>query len=151
MGEKGYAMEWLVFGRGSHVDHGITRKHWLWIDSLESIRSSRGYKEHVLDLPEGLSPVEDVLHLDVPEEEAFYRVRGSRKRLSRVCRRPPTPTRRVVVVLNGRQVVTAYGSRHEFSIPPAPGGSRYRKSSRQEKEAAKSFWKKAALSYKGRY
>tara|TARA_R100001594_G_C4036921_1_gene262413 strand:- start:1546 stop:1968 length:423 start_codon:yes stop_codon:yes gene_type:complete len=132
-----------------HDDHGLTKGHKEWLQNHPEVIASKAFTILTLDMPEELDPLPDDLHLDVPEHEVYYAIRGSRRCASRMCKRPSKLSRKIVVILappykNGDQVViTAYGSANGLS-PREPGDTSI--SSWEELQTSRKFWATAALS-----
>ncbi len=99
---------------------------------------------YMVDLP----PVPCALHMDVPEDEAFYARRGEREWESRMCKRPTRKVREVTIIAGphpddadaGMVLFTMYGGPE---APREPGDPSLKG---KALKAAKVFWSSAALS-----
>ena len=143
-------MSTLIRKPGHADGHGLNDAHWDWLRSHPAITSSTGFFIGVLDMPDHLDSLPDSLHLNVPESECRYEIRGNRKCASRVCDRKPVPARRVCVIMSAPDVnsdsflYTAYGT-NRVSIAPKEPGDRSIESWEEQLKSRK-FWYDAALS-----
>lgn len=92
----------MLINERSHLDHGLGDAHVALIRALFGDRD-RFFLETV-ELPEGLDDLMSGLHgplagdEPVPDCECWHAVRGGRPGPSRLCSRPPRPTRLMTVV-----------------------------------------------------
>jgi hypothetical protein len=133
----------------SHADHRLTPEHLAWLCERFADRQAF-FIEEVL-LPGRLPSVECGLHgpkagdAPVLEEEVTYVTRGEREGKSRMCKRPPRPTRTLTVVAgpHGEEpciLYTAYGGPQ---APREPFDSSLDERAKRESEM---FWSAHALS-----
>lgn len=133
----------------SHVDHGLTPEHLAWI--LERCAAQTAFFITTLELPSHLPPLMCGLHgpatgdEPIPDSECHREVRGERPGPSRLCGRPPKPTRLVTIVAgpDGEEpcvLYTAYGGPQAPREPWDPGLDD------EGRVEAESFWSRHALS-----
>ena len=137
----------MIINSESHLDHGLTAAHIAFL--LEQCAGRDAFFIETFELPEELPSVPCGLHgplvggAPVPEAEVFYRKRGEREGLSRLCSRPPQQVRQLTVIAGPHGDIpcllyTAFGGpvapREPFDAPE------------EEKQASVEFWEQHALS-----
>ena len=138
----------VIDSQKTHL-HDCTVEHFDWFRSLEEIQDDRGFTILEKQIPAYLGSLDDGLHLNVPEDEVFYKVRGNRSCASRLCKREPKQTQNIVIIYgpadeNGeRMLYTAYGSQNGCA-PREPGDTSIE--SWEGVQESREFWKNAALS-----
>lgn len=128
----------------SHLDHDLTPAHVAWLTSHFADRT--GFFLETVELPAELPPLTCALHgplvgdAPVPESEVSYRRRGDRPGASRLCARPPRPTR-LLTVIAGPEGEDPFGGpaapREPFDLSLGGG---------EVLEASRAFWSEHALS-----
>lgn len=108
----------LTFSAESHLDHGLSPAHVVWL--LHRFSDRDAFFIETAELPADYAPLRCALHGPlvggdpVPESEVFYQVRGDRPGRSRGIARESQETRLVTVIAgptdDGSCVIyTAYG------------------------------------------
>lgn len=134
----------------SHLDHGLTAAHVAWLE--RRFVSRTGFFLETVELPAELPPLTCALHgplvgdAPVPESEVTYRRRGDRPGASRLCARPPRPTRLLTVIAGPEGedpcvLYTAFGGPAAPREPCDPGLA-----DGELREASRAFWAEHALS-----
>jgi hypothetical protein len=134
----------------SHLDHALTPAHLEWL--LWRFRDRQEFFLETIELPPELPSLECGLHgplvgdPPVPETEVTYLVRGQRSGPSRLCARPPRPTRLLTVIAgpDGEEPCVLYTA---FGGPAAPReGFDVSLQSDEVQQASRAFWEEHALS-----
>lgn len=141
----------LVITPATHLDHGLTKEHLLWLKAeLDELISAERIPEDkvrigTLTLPPELEHLYTGLIEDVPEIEVRYAVREGRKYASRLCTRLHVETRELSYVFGPDGDVpytlyTAYGGKLGTQEPGDPSISSW-----ELLEHARAFWATHAL------
>lgn len=140
----------LTFSKETHLDHGLTPAHLLYI--AERFADRDGFFIETVQLPESLPALACTMYgpaagdAPVPETDVHYAVRGARKYVSRLVTLPPRLTRTMTVIAgphgaNTCVLYTAYGG----EMAPREPGEYPADDMSDEASLSRRFWAKHAL------
>ena len=135
----------MIKHSASHLDHSLTEAQVTYL--LERFADRQAFFVEIVELPEELGTVPCGLYGpimgDPPVRDGVvYAPRGTRTWASRLCARPPRPTRKVTVVAGPHAgepciVYTMYGGPSAPQEPDDPGC--------RDVAASRAFWADHAL------
>ncbi len=138
----------LVIHKDSHLDHGLTAEHKVYI--LNRFKYKSGFFIETFELPDYLEPLFCGLYGPamgdgpIPEEKVVYAPRNGREYKSRLVALPSRPTRVMTVIAGPHEgqpcvLYTSYGGP---STPREPGDPTLPE---KDREASVKFWSEHAL------
>lgn len=139
----------MIIKDASHLDHGLTEAHGMWL--INRYRDRDAFFIETIELPENLPAIPCGLHgpavgdAPVPDSECKYVRRAGRARESRTCKRAPQMTRTITVIAGPHDgdpcvLFTAYGG------PLAPREPWDASMSDAQRAESIAFWAQHALS-----